>query len=79
MNLSKDRFYKSTVTKRFTLECKGMSWDTPYTRYTYETKNRLYDVDIRDSDNDKTYHVNGSGLTSEPHAIHHAIEKHFGV
>ena len=81
MRLAQDRFYKSNVTKAFTI-FKGTDREkvssTRYTRYTYETHNKLFDVDIRDSDGDKTYHIN-CGFETDKHKIHEEIEKHFNI
>ena len=81
MRLAQDRFYKTTITKIFTI-FKGTNQEsvtyTPYHRYTYETHNKLFDVDIRDSDGDKTYHIN-CGFETDKHKIHEEIEKHFGI
>ena len=81
MRLAQDRFYKSGAYKRFTLfegTDKEEIFYTRYTRYTYETHDRLFDVDIRDSDGDKTYHIN-CGFETDKHKIHEEIEKHFGI
>ena len=76
MNLKQDNFTNTDVTKVFKFQDER--YLTPYHRYTYETYNALYDVDIRDSDGDKTYHIN-MGFSTEPHKIHAAIEKHFNI
>jgi hypothetical protein len=76
MNLASDRFYQNTTTKRFTLT--GRHWNTPYTRYSYESHTTLYDVDVRKSDNLITYHVN-MGFDTEPNKYHNAIVKHFNL
>ena len=76
MNLSANNFSKTSLTKRFTF--KDKSWDTPYSRFTYETHNAIYDVDVRESDGDKTYRKN-CGFDTDPSPIHHAIEKHFSL
>ena len=77
MNLSDNNFYKSQVTKRFKLsEKEGDYYDTKFTRYTYETQNAIYDVDVNNENYSKTYHMNcGSGML--PNNIHKAIKKHF--
>lgn len=72
--LPADRFSSTTVTKRF--EFRGEVFHTPHRRYSYESHNRLFDVDVRDSDGDKTYHVNCS-FDVPPQAMHRAIERHF--
>jgi len=74
--LAQDRFYKTRLYKGFIL--RGEVFKTPYTRYTYESGTKLYDVDVRESDGDKTYHVNG-GPDAKPNQYHKAILKHFGV
>jgi hypothetical protein len=76
MNLAPDRFLKGILFKGFTLQ--GVLCKTPYTRYSYNSHGKLYDVDIRDSDKNKTYHIN-CGFATEPMAIHKEIEKHFGI
>ncbi len=81
MNLARDRFYQGNVTKQLTLFKGSPSesvWNTPYTRYTYESKNRLYDVDVRNHDKNKSYHING-GFDGEPNKYHREIEKHFNL
>lgn len=81
MRLANDRFHKGDVHKRFTLECTGQTFVAPYTRYSYETtgaKGKIFDVDVRDSDGAKTYHVN-CGFETEPAPIHKKIEDHFGI
>lgn len=81
MKLSDNNFYKRQVTKRFTL-FKGTDrekfYDTRYTRYTYESYKAIYDVDVRNNDKDKTYHIN-YGFATEANKFHKAIEKHFNI
>jgi hypothetical protein len=74
--LAPDRFYKCTVTKRFTVS--GLPYDVKYDRFTYESATKIYDVDVRRSDGDRTYHVNG-GFETEQNQFHRAIEEHFGL
>jgi hypothetical protein len=76
MYLSPNNFSKGDGTKRFSIG--GVSYDTPYVRYSYETNKKLYDVEIRNSDKVKTYRVN-CGFETEPTNIHKAIEKHFNI
>ena len=76
MNLSKSGWLEGTLTKRFKLQ--GKQWDTLYRRYTYESANKIYDVDVRDSDGNKTYHVN-CGFDVEPYMYHRSIEQHFSL
>ena len=81
MRLAQDRFYKNAVIKIFKI-FEGTDREkvssVRYTRYTYETHDRLFDVDIRDSDGDKTYHIN-CGFETDKQKIHEEIEKHFGI
>ena len=81
MRLAQDRFYTSAAIKIFKIfegtDREKVSF-VRYTRYTYETHNKLFDVDIRDSDGDKTYHIN-CGFETDKHKIHEEIEKHFGI
>ena len=81
MRLAQDRFYKSGAYKRFTLfegtDKEEISY-TRYTRYTYYASHKFFDVDIRDSDGDKTYHIN-CGFETDKLKIHEEIEKHFGI
>jgi len=79
MRLSNDRFSKTTLFKRFQFK-DNAPVDTLYQRHTYETHNAIYDVDVRESDGNKTYHVNmGFDVYPQIHAIHKAIEKHFNL
>ena len=81
MNLSINNFNWGRVTKRFTMfkgTDKEYSTDVEFIRHTYETHNAIYDVDMRKSDGDKTYHIN-CGFAGEIHKIHKAIEKHFKI
>ena len=81
MNLSQNNYYKGRVTKRFTMfkgTDKEFYSDTCYTRYTYESYKMIYDVDVRNTDQDKTYHIN-CGFATEPNVFHKAIEKHFSL
>jgi len=76
MKLAADRFYQTDVVKLLTLGDR--THRTPHRRYSYESAGRLYDVDVRESDGDRSYHVNG-GFELEPSAIHREIERHFGL
>ena len=81
MNLAKDQFYKGNVHKQFVMfegTDREIRTITRYTRYTYESGTRIYDVDVRDSDGDITFHIN-CGCATEPHAIHREIMKRFGL
>jgi len=81
MNLSENSFYKRQVAKRSIVRkgCPDESYiDTRYTRYTYESGKALYDVDVRNTDHKKTYHINCGGAC-EKHKIHKAIEVHFNL
>ena len=77
MNLAKDRFYKSTLHKAFWFKDKPMG-KAKYTRYTYESAEKLYDIDVRNSDGDVTYHTN-QGFDVPPNRFHKEIEKHFNL
>jgi len=83
MRLAKDRFSKTGLNKRYSAFVgtpKEVISNVPHTRYTYETHNAIYDVDVRDSDGFKEYSVNCGFTRQRPyHNIHLAIEKHFGI
>lgn len=76
MNLASDRFFSGTLSKGFTLN--GKIFATRYHRYTYESKNKIYDVDVRDNDNNKTFHIN-CGFEIEANIFHKEIIKHFNL
>ncbi len=82
MNLA-TRFFSgpNVVIKLLSLgEPKGVTRKVPVTRYTYETHNAIYDVDVRQSDGEKSYQTNcawaGEGVI---HPIHVQIERHFEI
>ena len=78
MNLNRKQFTFGNVTKPFYLGFSREKFNTPYKRYSYESKDRLYDVDVRESDGDKTYHIN-SGFYGDPKPIHREIELFFNL
>ena len=49
-----------------------------YDRFTYESRARIIDVDVRADDGARTYHINGAPAT-KPNAIHLAIERRFDL
>jgi hypothetical protein len=81
MNLAENRFYKSSLFKGFIAfegTEKQIVTKASYIRYTYETHDTIFDIDIRESDNNKTYHVNCSFAVPATQ-IHKEIEKHFNI
>ena len=69
-------FSSCELTKQY--ETRGVVTRRTFHRYTYESRTRLYDVDIRDSDGDRTFHIN-MGFSTEPSKFHRAIEEHFSL
>ena len=80
MNLSDNRYSRTTIHKRFTFGVGVKAWTRyeAYTRYSYETHSKLFDIEVRNSDSAKSYHVN-CGFAGEPFPIHKEIERHFGI
>ena len=76
MKLAQDRFYKSDCHKIFYFQ--NEKYTTKYDRYTYESKSTLYDVDVRKTDGNKTFHVN-MGFATERTEYHNEIIRHFNI
>lgn len=80
-SLKPDRLMKSTIFKEYAMfigTLQEVRSIMRFTRYTYESCDAIYDVDVRVSDNDITYHVN-CGFETEPNKWHRAIMAHFNI
>lgn len=79
MKLPDDNFFKGDFIRRYHdfigTENESVH-DVAFSRYSYESKGKLYDVNVRSTDGDVTYHVN-CGFSCEPNQYHREIEKHF--
>ena len=79
-NLNKNNFfYNKSFFKKYEFDNPKISNSyKEFERYGYESKNNIYDIDIRKSDGQKQYRIN-CGFDIEPTIYHKAIEKHFNV
>ena len=54
------------------------SYHVPHIRYAYVGQKDRFEVDVRDSDGYRTYHIN-CGVDIAPRSTHRRIERHFGL
>jgi len=83
MNLSNNNFSKTKLTTLFNTEYENRK--IKINRYTYETRSKIYDVDILENSLfiggcyiKVIYRINGLPYI-EPDDIHSAIEEYFGL
>ena len=74
MNLSKNNFTAGTVHKLIN------GWEVHvFARYSYESHNAIYDVDIDSSTGEVFFKKNSNPLPVERNKFHDAIIKHYNL